>query len=243
MLCSHGAADPCRQSQFAVAISNRKARGSGHERLGEILSAAKELFLEHGYESVSTRKIAQRVGISQTALFTYYKTKDDILGQLIRDAFEELRGRLAKVDRSATDLHDWFRRAVAGYIAFGLHYPDEYRLALMVLKSYRKPYNSEPEEQTSDWGLLGVSVFVELEKKVAEAMRAGIIRTDRGTSMLIAQVLWASIHGLVAILISRPRPHFPWDELDILVAAQTDMLMNGILAETARAAPAAQADS
>ena len=48
--------------------------------------------------------------------------------------------------------------------------------------------------------------------------------------MLVAQVLWASIHGLVAILIARPRPHFPWEDLDTLVRAQTEMLLSGLLA-------------
>src|ERR1700739_3062300 len=102
---------------YTISLANRKARGSGHERLCEILTAARALFLEHGFENVSTRKIAERVGISQTALFAYYKTKDDILSRLIQDAFEELDRAIAEVDRTATDLQDWLRRGIAGYIA------------------------------------------------------------------------------------------------------------------------------
>ena len=114
---------------YTISLANRKARGSGHERKGEILAAARSLFVEHGFENVSTRKIAERVGISQTALFAYFKTKDDIFGQLIRDAFGELAHALAEVDQQATDERDWLRRCIAGYIAFGLNHPDAYRLA------------------------------------------------------------------------------------------------------------------
>ena len=48
--------------------ARRKARGHGHERRSEILSAAKQLFISEGYETVTTRQLAERVGLSQTGL-------------------------------------------------------------------------------------------------------------------------------------------------------------------------------
>src|SRR3546814_13542846 len=44
----------------------RKPRGQGHERVEEILAAAKALYAEGGYEFTTTRRIAERVGVSQT---------------------------------------------------------------------------------------------------------------------------------------------------------------------------------
>ena len=214
---------------YTVSLANRKARGFGHERLGEILSAARELFLEHGFENVSTRKIAERVGISQTALFTYYKTKDDILNKLIHDAFEELDHAIEEVDRIATDHRDWLRRRLAGYVAFGLSHPDEYRLAFMVLKAYRKPYNAELSEQSSEGTRVAVPIFLRLVEKIEEAIEARVIRSDLGSPMVVAQALWVSVHGLVAALIARPRPDFPWEDVDVLIQVQTDMLLDGLL--------------
>ena len=46
----------------------RKPKGSGQERRGEILAAATELFAAEGYGRVTTRALAERVGISQTGL-------------------------------------------------------------------------------------------------------------------------------------------------------------------------------
>ena len=214
---------------YTISLANRKARGSGHERLGEILAAAKELFLEQGGENVTTRRIAERVGISQTALFSYYKCKDDILARLIRDAFQELSAAMAEVDRTANDTRDWLRRGIAGYIAFGLKHPDEYRLAFMVIKSTRNPARLEPAESPGEGYRAGVPVFLQLEKRVGDAIAEGVIRRDLGSSMLVAQALWASIHGLVAILIARPEPHFPWASIPDLVNVQTEILLNGML--------------
>jgi AcrR family transcriptional regulator len=213
---------------YTISLANRKARGSGHERLREILTAARELFLKDGFENVSTRKIAERVGISQAALFAYYKTKDDIFAQLIRDAFGELDHAMNEVDRTAADLRDWLRRGIAGYIAFGLGHPDAYRLAFMVIKAYRKPYNAEQPEPPGEGTRVGVPVFLRLVEKVGEAIKAGVIRNDLGSPMLVAQSLWVSMHGLVAALIARPRPHFPWEDVNALIHVQTVILLDGM---------------
>jgi AcrR family transcriptional regulator len=214
---------------YVISLANRKARGSGHERLAEILAAARALFLEHGFENVSTRKIAERVGISQTALFAYYKTKDDILNALIREAFAELDRATAEVDRTAAGPEDRLRRGVAGYVAFGLSHPDEYRLAFMVIKPYRKPHNVEQPEAPGEGARVGVPIFLRLVERVGEAMEAGVLRRDLGSPMLVAQALWASMHGLVAALIARPRPDFPWEDMEDLVRVQTEMLLSGML--------------
>ncbi len=49
----------------------------------EILDAAAELFTTHGFASTSTRSIADAVGIRQSSLYHHFKTKDDILEDLL----------------------------------------------------------------------------------------------------------------------------------------------------------------
>jgi AcrR family transcriptional regulator len=214
---------------YTVSLVHRKARGSGHERLGEILAAAKALFLEHGAENVSTRQIAAQVGISQTALFTYYKTRDEILDRLIHDAFRELGRRLEDVDRVAADLGDWLRRGAAEYVAFGIDHPDEYRLAFVVSKTYKRPANRAESAVPAEQPQIGLSVFLHMEAKVREAMAQGVVRDDLGPSMAVAQVLWASLHGLVALLIARP--HFAWEDRDQLIRILIETLLTGMLAK------------
>jgi AcrR family transcriptional regulator len=166
---------------YTISLANRKARGSGHEHFGEILAAAKEIFLEQGVENVTTRRIAERVGISQTALFSYYKTKDDIFAQLIRDAFQELAVEMAEVDRTATDTRDRFRLRIAHYIAFWLDYPDEYRLAFMVVNSNRNPAKLEPVASPGEGYRADIQLFLQLEKRVGDAIAEGVIRRDLGS--------------------------------------------------------------
>ena len=70
--------------------SGRKAKGEGHSRRGEILSAAERIFVERGYEGATIRKIADEVGLSSTALYMHFADKGEILQEICRDAFGRL---------------------------------------------------------------------------------------------------------------------------------------------------------
>lgn len=58
-------------------------RRPGTTARDEILDAAAELFTTQGYAGTSTRSIAESVGIRQASLYHYFKTKDDILCDLL----------------------------------------------------------------------------------------------------------------------------------------------------------------
>ncbi|MBT2552502.1 TetR/AcrR family transcriptional regulator [Arthrobacter sp. ISL-5] len=49
----------------------------------EILDAAAELFTTQGFANTSTRSIADAVGIRQSSLYHHFKTKDEILDDLL----------------------------------------------------------------------------------------------------------------------------------------------------------------
>jgi AcrR family transcriptional regulator len=212
---------------YTISLANRKARGAGHERLAEILAAAKALFLESGYDNVSTRKIAARVGISQTALFSYYKTREDILVQLIQETLGDLGRGLAEIDHNAKDPEDWLRRCAAAYVAFGLNHPGEYRLAFMTIKSYRTPSNRIEPDICASIPPAGFEVFQAMEKRVADAIKKGVLRKGLGSPTAVTQVLWGALHGLVALLIAHP--YFPWEDRADLVRIQIDTIVAGLL--------------
>src|ERR1700674_3528025 len=111
--------------------SERKPRGQGASRRGEILDAAKRLFLTDGFEHATIRKIAATVGVSSAALYLYFPDKDAILRAIAESTFETLLARLEQSQRQAdTDLQR-LQAGLHAYIAFGLRHPDEYRLTFL----------------------------------------------------------------------------------------------------------------
>ena len=212
-----------------VSLENRKARGFGHERRGEILAAARTLFLEHGVEKVSTRQVAARVGISQTSLYVYFKSKEEMLDAAVEAAFGTL-GAAFRALQLPSDPVATLRMAIEGYIRFGLASPDEYRLAF-VLRRKRSSASDTDDRRRA----IGIRVFAVLEGLVANAIADGGARPSDARCRAAAQVLWASIHGLVALLLATP--DFGWEPLDTLIGVQADILLQGVMARAPLTAP------
>jgi AcrR family transcriptional regulator len=63
-------------------------RPPGHQAL---LEAARQEFAEHGYGSTSIRDIAQRAGISLSALYHYYGGKQELLHALLDEGMDRFR--------------------------------------------------------------------------------------------------------------------------------------------------------
>jgi AcrR family transcriptional regulator len=67
-----------------------------------ILTAARDLFVAEGYQSVSIRKIAERIEYSHAAIYSYFASKDDIFLALAEEGFHRLDAKV----RAASDPSD-----------------------------------------------------------------------------------------------------------------------------------------
>ena len=70
-------------------------------RREEILKAAQNAFLKYGIEKITLDDIAQECGIKKTALYYYFKSKEEILGEMILMKVNEFEDKLIKaVDKA-----------------------------------------------------------------------------------------------------------------------------------------------
>jgi AcrR family transcriptional regulator len=53
------------------------------ERLSEFLDTARQLFFEKGYEKTSVNEIIEKMGVAKGTFYHYFKTKEDLLDQLV----------------------------------------------------------------------------------------------------------------------------------------------------------------
>jgi AcrR family transcriptional regulator len=220
---------------YVISLENRKARGSGHERPEEILCAARALFLEHGVENVTTRQIAARVGISQTALYVYFRSKEEMLDRLVDAALRKLGAALDAVNVRCADPIDFLRSNFREYIRFGLENPDEYRLVFMLRDGRRKARAHGRQHNP-----IGDALFNALNTRIEQGIESGKLRCLK-TGQGSAQCVWAAIHGLVALRLAYP--DFEWIPVDELIDAHVDMLLHGIAGTEARVQPKVSDDA
>ena len=71
-----------------------------------ILETALDLFIERGYDKTSLREIAERVGVTEAALYYHFSSKEEILRTLVQPLFDHL-GSLAAALATQPDLKTW----------------------------------------------------------------------------------------------------------------------------------------
>ncbi len=184
---------PGTQAERLREVSRRR-REQGRESLRRaILDAAAALFLEHGYEGLSMRQIAERIGYSATTIYRYYEDKDDLLFAIVREGFLRFGQALDKAAQSSGDPRERLNALGHAYIDFGLKNPVYYRL--MFMQRFDLIFDGRPEQ-----GAPMIDSFGVLRQAVEQAMRAGALR--RGDPETTATVIWAVVHGITSLAIA-----------------------------------------
>ena len=188
------------------------------ELRAELLAAAHALVQEEGYEGLTIRKLADRVGYAPMSVYSYFADKQDILFALAEDAFRTLAMRIEK--HTADDPLEALRAVLMEYAAFGLENPNEYRTVFMTEKA-RPPAGK---------------TFAELEQG-NPAMKALISRVEacvaagrfKGDVRAIASMLWASGHGAISLVITFP--FYPFGDPHAYVMRVGDLALAAIAAQ------------
>lgn len=216
-------------SAFSTAATGgRKKRGEGHTRREEILQAAKELFLELGYEATTIRRIADRVGVSAPALYLYFPDKEQMMLALCDQTFGFLLESIAEIESTVGDPRERIRRFGEAYLKFGLAHPDEYKLIFLatnIPESIRKLGHRMPTDDPTRPGIGGALVFQRLVGILAEAEASGLRLNYPADTC--AELCWMAMHGVVSALILKPE--FPWSNRDLLGTGMLDIVMRGII--------------
>jgi AcrR family transcriptional regulator len=69
----------------------------------EILEATQRALIEHGYSDLSTEKVADELGRSQSLVHYHYETKDDLLAAFVEFYSERFRGMLSTIEDRAPE--------------------------------------------------------------------------------------------------------------------------------------------
>jgi AcrR family transcriptional regulator len=98
-----------------------------------ILTAAEELLLEEGPDSLSIRAIADRVGVSHMVLYTYFKNRADIMSSLSQIQHEHMIAQYPKFKQRALegDMEEVIRKTFKLYVKYALSHPQFYKFYMV----------------------------------------------------------------------------------------------------------------
>jgi AcrR family transcriptional regulator len=207
-----------------VGVIERREREREEVRR-KILTAARDLFATEGYDRITMRRIADAIEYSATTIYNHFEDKDDLVHALCQEDFDRLFHHLQQTP-SPTDPVEAVRQLGLAYARFGTAYPNHYRFMFMTPGKFEALGDQDRSPGERAFGLLRAAVTA--------AIDGGYFRpADVDT---VAQVLWASMHGAIALIITLQPQHWPHaPAAPDLVEQVVDAAIRGFLAAPARA--------
>lgn len=198
-----------------------------------ILDAARELFAAEGVESVTMRRIAERIEYSPTAIYFHFRDKDALLTELCDTDFKTFAQGFAAMAQIA-DPVERLRQSGYGYIDFGLKNPSHYRVMFMT------PKNLAAKDSAIKQGDPAEDAYAFLKGTIAEIMAAGRFRPELTDVDLISQVIWSGVHGVVSLEIAKCTDDWvEWRPIAERARVAIDAMINGLtVKQTLVSAPA-----
>ena len=191
-----------------LSVQKRREKQKAELR-SELVAAAHKLVQEEGYEGLTIRKLAKRVGYAPMSVYSYFADKQDILFALAEDAFEMLARRIE--EHPSDDPVEALQAVMTEYAAFGLGNPNEYRTVFMTEKT-RPPEGRSFQEMHEANPAMKVLIT-----RVEACVAAGKLQGD---PRAIATMLWAVGHGTISLLITFP--FYPFGDPQAFVKRMCD---------------------
>ncbi|MCU0649567.1 MAG: TetR/AcrR family transcriptional regulator [Gemmatimonadaceae bacterium] len=240
-----------------VRDSSRRRRSAESTSVRDaIFAAAEGLLVEEGYEGLSLRRVAERIGYTPTTIYRHYKDKDHLVEGMVQLGFVQFDRALREAVSSELDLVERQKALWRAYVRFALDHPTRYRLMFMQRPDVSARVMGSPPAgpQTLDdvptrpaaplaghtpvtpsgrpvpsWdcGDDNASIHSFLVLQDAVAELVAAGRTRLTDVAAISLALWTQVHGVAALALSMP---FLSPELvDVMSETALTLSMEGLL--------------
>jgi AcrR family transcriptional regulator len=150
-----------------------------------LLEAALELVRERRSTHFSLRDLTERVAVTQSAIYRHFNDLDDLLSTLCREGFDAFAETERQMMGDSPDPSVRLRALIRAYIHFATNNPAYFRIM------FDSGFANRPENISR-----ARPTFKYLEDVIAE------IGGGRDGAFEKAVAIWASIHGLSALMLS-----------------------------------------
>lgn len=184
-----------------------------------IIDAACRLFAKGGYEAVSMRKVAEKVGCTAGALYRYFPDKQSLLLHVWEDdmryAVEYIRGATYDAGSPVEKV----RKTLLSYVRYWIENPDHFRILFGPMHDTLD--RTEPPEIFP--GTSSTALYLETREYLAQAL-AGRKNAPKDVDLAL-QCLLSAVHGIMALHVSASR--FPTFDLQAMAAVTIDAVLAG----------------
>lgn len=188
---------PANDKYLPVVEANAPTRRQQqkHALRQAILDAARQIARAEGWQSVTIRKVAESIGYSHPTLYEFFEDKQALLAELSREGFRQLRDELHQARLNAGTPSAYPGAMALAYVTFAWQNSELYEVMHSLGGAQLDLTRMMPE---------GAAVIDEVREAI------GIWANDAGVAVVnvtdAVLILWATLHGIVALALSKQMP-------------------------------------
>jgi len=124
-------------------LPRRGRAAQAADRAEQVRAAALELFAAQGYRATTVDEIGARVGIRGPSVYKHFRSKQELLVDIVVGATDALLGTQRAAVRAAGDIREQLSRAVEAHVRFHAEHPREAFVSGREVDSLAEPHRSE----------------------------------------------------------------------------------------------------
>jgi len=183
----------------------------------DILDCARDLYLEHGLQGLSMRKVALKVGITPMAIYRHFESKEHLQEQLLIKGFQSFGFYLKRGLKGDSPI-ERIKSTTEGYLAFATEQSKYFEIIFMSIDPIKELKVREIIRKEA------LATFTFLMDRVQECVDAGLIGGE--SSFTIAVTILAEVNGLASLYLTNT---FGWtyDEFEAVFKKSLDRTIAG----------------
>jgi len=172
-----------------------------------ILMASREIAAREGWQSVSIRKVAERIEYSPPTIYEHFTSKEALLRELMREGFRLLMERVRAGNSTAASPEARIMAIALAYWDFAWDYPELYQVmhglggVPFCFDAAIEEAESAPNLPSSDQFPPEAKVVFQFTMDAIKELADGGER-DCDEREALVHILWATLHGLVALTMA-----------------------------------------
>lgn len=159
-----------------------------------ILSAARDIYLEEGYKGMSMRQVAKRTGISATAIYRHFQNKEALHHQVLREGFRTFDSYL-QASLSGSSGIERLTLAAEHFFAFATEQKKYYEILFL---------NMDHTVEHKEKGVLGHDATTSrhfMVERVRQCMEENSLKQDDPDE--VALLLLSTCNGFFGLYVSK----------------------------------------
>lgn len=185
-----------------------------------ILACARDQYLSDGYKGLSMRKIADKAGISATAIYRHFSNKEELFHRLVKKGFGTYTYYLTPaLEEETAELR--FKKTMEYALDFILEQPKYFELIFV---------KSETKDELANFDDLRIDSKISFDfytDRINECIEEGYLKDDNASEVSV--LLLASYTGFFALYTSGLLPRSK-KEIRALYWRTVERIMVGVIA-------------